>query len=103
MLDMMEKRLKLQDSEFSLQLEHIEQKLIKDFDGKLARQARATANEQQAKQDTLRDEILAVMTGEYSSNMRNELLRSVQEKLKETSKAHEKTISEIRELVLEKA
>jgi hypothetical protein len=44
-----------------------------------------------------------VITGEYSSNMRNELLRSVQEKLKETSKAHEKTISEIRELVLEKA
>ncbi len=99
----MEKRLKLQDSEFSLQLEHLEQKLTKDFDGKLARQARATANEHQLKGDTLRDEILALLAGEYSSNMKGEIMRGVAEKVKEQAKVHDKTVNEIRELVLEKA
>jgi hypothetical protein len=35
--DLLERRLKLADSEVALQIEHLEQKLVKDFDGKLTR------------------------------------------------------------------
>lgn len=81
----------------------MEQKLIKDFDGKLARQARATSNESAAKADTLRDEILSVITGEFSNNLKGDIMRSVTEKIKEQSKSQERVVAEIRELVLEKA
>jgi hypothetical protein len=35
--DMVEKRLKILDSEVALQIEHLEQKLVKDYDSKIAR------------------------------------------------------------------
>ena len=38
--DMVEKRLKILDSEVALQIEHLEQKLVKDYDSKIARQTR---------------------------------------------------------------
>lgn len=55
------------------------------------------------KGDTLRDEILALLAGEYASNIKNEIMRAVAEKVKDQAKAHDKTVNEIRELVLEKA
>ena len=91
------------DSEFALQIEHLEQKLVKDYDGKISRQARTTSNEWQTKSDTLKDEILNIMTSEFSNNLKSEIMRMVGEKIKESSKGQDKTIHEIRELVLEKA
>lgn len=101
--EMLERRLKLVDAEVALQIEHMEQKVSKDYDGKIARQARTTQNEWQVKSDTMRDEILGIMTQEFSNNLKSEIMRLVGEKIKETSKAQDKTIHEIRELVLEKA
>ena len=95
--------MKLADSEVALQIEHLEQKLVKDFDGKLTRQTRATFNEQQVKNDTLKDEILGIITQEFASNLKSEVMRQVGEKMKEAAKTQDKAIHEIRELVLEKA
>ena len=43
------------------------------------------------------------MTSEFSNNLKSEIMRLVGEKIKENSKGQDKTIHEIRELVLEKA
>lgn len=55
------------------------------------------------KGDTLRDEILALLAGEYASNMKSEIMRGVAEKVKDLAKTNDKSVNEIRELVLEKA
>lgn len=55
--DMVEKRLKILDSEIALQIEHLEQKLVKDYDAKFARLTKNTQSELQLKTETLRDEI----------------------------------------------
>ena len=43
--DMVEKRLKILDSEITLQIEHLEQKLVKDYDAKFARLTKNTQSE----------------------------------------------------------
>ena len=53
----MEQRLKILDSEVALQIEHLEQKLVKDYEAKLSRQARTFSAELQAKTESLKDEI----------------------------------------------
>jgi len=40
--DMVEKRLKILDSEIALQIEHLEQKLVKDYDAKFSRLTKNT-------------------------------------------------------------
>jgi hypothetical protein len=43
--DLVDKRLKILDSEVALQIEHLEQKLVKDYDLKFSRSARTTQSE----------------------------------------------------------
>ncbi len=63
---MVEKRLKILDSEVALQIEHLEQKLVKEFDTKLQRQQRNTQNDLQLRSDSLKDEILGFISQEFT-------------------------------------
>jgi hypothetical protein len=47
------------DSEVSLQIEHLEQKLVKDYEAKISRSARTYSAELQAKSESLKEEIHA--------------------------------------------
>lgn len=40
MQDMVERRLKVLDSEVALQIEHLEQKLVKDYEGRISRSSK---------------------------------------------------------------
>ena len=49
------------------------------------------------------EKALGIITQEFASNLKSEVMRLVGEKMKEAAKAQDKSIHEIRELVLEKA
>lgn len=67
---MVEKRLKILDSEIALQIEHLEQKLVKDYDAKFARLTKNTQSELQLKTETLRDEIFEELSQSIKADMR---------------------------------
>lgn len=68
--DLVEKRLKILDSEVALQIEHLEQKLVKDYDAKIARLTKNSQSELQHKTETLRDEIFEEISRSLKSDMK---------------------------------
>lgn len=90
----MERKLKILDGEVTLQIEHTEQKLVKDYDAKFTRQSKAILNELQLRCDSLKEEVVASVMEEVHTNFKNELLKTLNDKIKESGKAWERTLQE---------
>ena len=55
--EMVEKRLIILDGEVTLQIEHLEQRLIKDYETKILRNGKLNLHEFQSKFESIREEI----------------------------------------------
>ena len=55
--EMVEKRLVILDGEVTLQIDHLEQRLIKDYETKISRNGKLNLHEFQSKFESIREEI----------------------------------------------
>ena len=100
---MVDRQLKMLEGEVALQIQHLEQKLVKDYDSKIARQSKQQFNELQIKAEAVKEEVMGMVVGELSTNVKTDIMKQVIERLKESNKANERNQNELRELLNEKS